>query len=906
MGHPHYQNIETRTHASDKNEELKTRVQNAEFSFKHLLDSAMDSILVIAEDFRIHIANPSAEEMFLYRPNELLGKPLEILIPEPHRTKHQDYMRSFEQSHVTSRRMGRDAFVFGVRSNGEQFPIEIAISTYEVGSGKFYLAIMRDVTERQRLIVNLKNNEERYRFITEQTGHIIFDCNLLDGTMILNGAVKNITHYETEELGEINLQRWQTMIHPDDAVEIAELRETYSTRTDPFTIEYRLRRKDGIYRLVQEKGIYTKNALEQPVRISGVIQDITDDRQTQEYLYKLYQAIEQSPVSVLLTDIHGNIEYVNAKFSEVTGYSFAEAKGKNPNILKSGETRTEDYESLWKAILHGERWQGIFHNKKKNGSLYWQLSTITPIRDRKGEITNFMAVLEDIEERKQLEDALIESEKRFHRFFDNDIAGAFISTPDGTLIECNQAFVAMFGYASKEEALRTSTYNLYIRKEDRIDFLSKIRKHRHLTNHRGVFKKVSGEILYGSESSFGFFNGEGDLIELAGYIIDETRQKELEDQLIQSQKMESIGTLAAGVAHDFNNILSMILGSGEILLKRYPDKSEIVRYSDQIVQSANRGATIAQQLLLFSRSEPLDQKTISLKDSVLEIEKLLRHTLPKTITIRTEISNEPNTIIADSHQIQQIVINLAINASDAMPKGGLLHISVKEEDFDIVKGFAPDAVPQRYAVIRVSDNGMGIDDETVKRIFDPFFTTKPRTKGTGLGLSIVLGIVKSFSGYINVKSIVGKGTTFEIAFPLTKAVQSNETETIKKEEYPLHGSVLLVDDERSLMLIYEEILTFNGLKVWSAENALQGLELFLKHQDDIQVVISDLQMPIMGGEEFIEKLLRINPDLKILAISGYCSEDTKLKLQKLNIHNILQKPVSNKLLVQTIRELLKT
>ncbi len=505
-------------------------------------------------------------------------------------------------------------------------------------------------------------------------------------------------------------------------------------------------------------------------------------RRAEEQLHKLSWAIEQSPVSVLITDPLGHIEYVNPKFTQISGYTATEVRGKIPNILKSDKTPHKEYERLWNTITAGGEWRGEFHNRKKNGELYWELASVSPIKNNKGEITHFLAVKEDITERKQLE-----------------------------------------------------------------------------------------------------------------------------AQLIQSQKMEAVGQLAGGVAHDFNNLLTVIEGYAELLLDQRNDPNDSI-YQDiqQIKKAGERAATLTRQLLAFSRKQALQLQRLNLNEVIAGVEKMLGRLISEDIHLITIFDPTPAYIKADQGQLEQVLVNLVINARDAMPQGGWLIIETADMNItgdDTEQHF--EITPGLYVMLSVTDTGRGIDAATQTRIFEPFFTTKALGKGTGLGLSTVYGIVQQSGGFISVFSELGQGTTFKIYLPQLETTTEVD-DADQKHTGTLSGSetILLVEDDAGVRLVAQKFLEHNGYTVLEASNSKEALYHGNQYRDQINLLLTDVVLPDISGGQLAKQLVKTRPNLRVLYMSGYMDE----VIDQYNVTGpdiaLLHKPFTSNTLLRAVRQML--
>lgn len=510
--------------------------------------------------------------------------------------------------------------------------------------------------------------------------------------------------------------------------------------------------------------------------------ELAERKRAEEHLRKLSVAVEQNPASILITDTSGAIEYVNPHFCRLTGYTSDEVIGQNPSVLKTGETSREEYKELWETILSGGEWRGEFHNRKKNGDLYWEQAMIAPIRDNSYTITHFIAIKEDITERKQLE-----------------------------------------------------------------------------------------------------------------------------VQLRHAQKMDAIGQLAGGIAHDFNNILTAIVGYASIMELKLPADSPLKKNAEQIVVTAERGATLTQGLLAFSRKKISNPVVVDLNEIINRVHQLLLRLISEDILLGINLDHSVLPVLADSGQIEQVLMNLSTNARDALPQGGTIVITTEavtlDTDFVIARGFGS---PGRYALLTFTDSGAGMEAEVARRVFEPFYTTKELGKGTGLGLSIVYGIVKEHNGYVLCYSTIGIGTIFQIYLPLLDSAPVEIDKKVQEGELAAQGRnyILLAEDNETTRVFGMEILEEFGYSVVEAEDGEDALEKFREQRARISLVILDVIMPKMNGREVYDAIRCIDPNMRILFCSGY-ERDVVIRQGGLDEGmNYLAKPFTPKELLMKIREVL--
>ena len=491
-------------------------------------------------------------------------------------------------------------------------------------------------------------------------------------------------------------------------------------------------------------------------------------------------------------------------------------------------------------------------------------------------------------------------EERFRAMWEHSGDGMRLTDKGGRIVMVNSAYSKIVKLP--QEKLVGEFLSVTYQREEQAAALEEYRKE---FESETVLPRVIGDIaLWNGEevpveisNSFIVFGANNKM--LLSVFRDISERKLLETQLLHAQKMESIGVLAGGIAHDFNNVLSMILTSAEMLKEKTRNDMALQRYADMVATAAERGAAIAKQLLLFARSEKGKLKPMSVATVVLEAQKLLEHSLPKFISIKSEIETSDAVIMGDSDQIHQALLNLALNSRDAIEAksvNGTIVFRVSTVGHSELQKKFPQIQKEEYVVLSVSDNGTGMSEETTSRVFEPFFSTKGRGKGTGLGLSIVHGISQNHHGVIDVVSSVGHGTTMSLYFPLISAELKESSKKLKRESISEKAhddhtpTILVVDDEQGLREMLTEILQGKNYNVMTASNGIDAVKKYQSHCDQIDMVISDLGMPLMGGEEVFNKLVEINPGVKMVFMTGYLEESSRSGIFRRGVKNIIHKP----------------
>ncbi|MCH7573816.1 MAG: response regulator [Candidatus Marinimicrobia bacterium] len=524
--------------------------------------------------------------------------------------------------------------------------------------------------------------------------------------------------------------------------------------------------------------------------------------------------------------------------------------------------------------------------------------------DRTSELEKANAALKkEIKEHLELQAKLEISEAKYKSLFEDSRDVIYITQFDGTTLDMNESGLALFGY-SRDELAQLNDRELYNDAGDRDNLFKNILKDGFLRDYEVSMRKKDGTPITCLITATLRKDSDGEAIGVQGILRDITEKRNLENQLLQAQKMEAMGHLTAGIAHDFNNVLAVIHGAQQLLAMKINGSGD-GSYLSLISKAVKRGQSITNRMLTFSRKKEPDYQIVSIMAALDDTRGIARHSLPKTVSIDIEEFTGEDLIKADKEQLNLVLLNLVINASDALPDGGQVILGVHEASDEEVKKHTQDA-GTGYLCVTVADNGEGMDQQTQENIFSPFFTTKEAGKGTGLGLSIVYTIVQNHQGWIEVDSRPGKGTTFTIGFP---KIELNRPEIASSvDDLNLRSgqgqTILIVDDEPELVDMMTEILTKANYKTMSAANGKQALELYMKNMDRLDLIVADLDMPVMAGTEFIKKVGDVSPNIPIIVCSGYLEENEFESLNDQQVLAILIKPVNYNDLLEAIRKAL--
>jgi two-component system cell cycle sensor histidine kinase/response regulator CckA len=627
-------------------------------------------------------------------------------------------------------------------------------------------------------------------------------------------------------------------------------------------------------------------------RRSAQFQELESAEQRYRLLY------ERSLAGVLRTTLDGRILDCNLACARIFGYATCEEFIASP--ITDRYFHPED-RNTFMAILQRVKSLTSYEQclRRKDGSKVWLLGGANLVDGKGGARTVNEETFVDITEGKNAEETF---RKAFNANPEPITIAAF---PEGRFIDVNDSFLRVTGYAREEVIGRTSKeLNFWARPEDRVTFVEKLKTQGSVRDLEITFRTKSGEIREAVDSA--------ETIDVGGQecaiaiFRDVTERKSLEKQLRQTQKMEAVGQLSGGIAHDFNNLLGVIIGYSEILEQRLPPDDPLLKECLQIKKAGQSAASLTRQLLAFSRQQVLDPKVLDLNGIVLNVQKMLRRLIGEHIELKTNLDPALGCVKADQSQIEQVILNLAVNARDAMPQGGKLLIETAEVELD--EDYArrhPPQEPGAYVLLSVADTGIGMDAETQARIFEPFFTTKEIGKGTGLGLSTVYGVVRQSGGHIWVYSELGLGTTFKIYLPCAgQPARVQQPPAAPAESLRGSETILLVEDEEALRGLARSLLEDSGYTVLEAELPEAAIETALQHSGKIHVLLTDLVMPGMTGKDLAAKLAPTRPEMKVVFMSGYTSF-THAGLADSEIA-LLTKPFTREKLLRKLRETLES
>ncbi len=902
-----------------KNELLK----RSEERYRSLFEQAGDLIMILELAPNtppvIRDANNMALQALGYSRDELLDKPTSFVDSEVSMEINQA-----RQQAVQARQLGNNenqAPDFGVRhkrKDGSFFDAEVRAQEMMIGGKRLAIVIERDVTERKRAEEALSEREKQLNLAQHlgQTGSWVY--NLETDKIWGSAEALKIFGYHPVA-GDFLTNDIETCIPERERVHQA-LVDLLEKGCD-YNLEYTINPADGsLPRIIHSIATIENDPQGKTKKVLGFIQDITDRKQAEDERTLLNEHFEKSQnISHI-----GSWEYnvINGQYwgsdeaKRLYGFNVESDKFTFEEVTNCMVDPEKVNKSLFDAIENNTPLDIIFDIIPRNSAEKRTLHVIASlVKDAHGNPIKITGVTHDITERTKAEEKLSKSEALFRAVVEHNHEGVILMNAERRLVYVSPSYARISGHSPEElrgaygpeynhpddRALTANTFREVIESPDKV--LTIAYRLRHKMGHWFWVETTVTNLLHDPNIQAIVLNCR----DITERMHAAEKEQHMQQQLQQSQKLESIGTLAGGIAHDFNIILGIITGHLSLLDLVQLNKEKISRHVLAIEKATDRGAALVQQLLTFARKNDALLESVKVNDIIREVSKLFAETFPKDITIETNLDANVPSIIADETQIHQVIMNLCINARDAMPDGGRLSLATKIVSRESMHMPSHSTNARQYVEIVIADTGCGMDDATCQKIFEPFFTTKELGKGTGLGLAVVFGIVEAHKGIISIASEVDKGTTFHIYLP---GQEGSETELIISSEGIERGipggteTILLVEDEEMLLEIARSVLEARGYTVLSAMDGEEAIEVYKNHYREIHLVVSDFGLPKFNGHVLFKKLAVLNPGVRMVIASGYIEPAVKEALLQEGLIEFVQKPYRPEEISRAIRSAL--
>jgi PAS domain S-box-containing protein len=857
------------------------------------LESITDAFLTIDREWRFSFLNREAERLLMRSRQELVGRSIWEEFPAAAGSLFEhEYRRALAENCT----VGFEAYYpppldawFAVRA----FPSEQGLAVY-----------FRDVTATRRAGEELRLSEQRFREFADNIGDVFYNYDPVHNRLLyVNSAYEKIWGYSVAE-SYANPLRYLESVHPEDrAVADDALRRQLAG--EETVADFRVRRPEGSELWVREHAVPIRDAHGGVERIVGTMRDITRQklaesglRESEERFRKLLQSVPTVAIQGYATD--GTVQYWNDASERFYGYTREEVLGRNLLDLIIPPAMRPEVRAALQGVEDGRNIpNGELDLIRKDGSVITVFSSHAVVR-REGHPSELFCIDIDLSERKLAEQRIIEQAALLDKAND----AILVLDLEHRVLYWNRSAEKLYGWTATEAVGRSVQDLIYGVSNTFVDAVKMVLASGEWAGEIDQFTKGGRTLTIEGRWTL-VRDAQGRPKSVLVINTDVTERKKLERQFLRAQRMDSIGTLAGGIAHDLNNLLApIVMGSG--LLQRYelPEAGRDVLRN--IEQSARRGADLVKQVLSFARGVVGERIPLQVGHLIREIEGIAGNTFPKSVIFSAKVPPDLWLVSGDATQLNQVLLNLCVNARDAMPDGGRLSLTATNREIDAQYAATDHTVsPGRYVVVEVHDTGSGMSREVMDRIFEPFFTTKELGKGTGLGLSTVLSIVRSHGGTATVRSEAGRGSTFTIWLPAhADQAAPATTAAMPALAQGQDEQILVVDDEDLVLSITRQTLEAFGYRVLTAADGAQAVGLYAIHQQEIALVITDLMMPVMDGPMLIASLQRINPRVRLIAASGLHTSEYMARAVSLGVRHFLAKPYTTETLLATLRKAL--
>jgi PAS domain S-box-containing protein len=880
--------------------ESERRQRESEEASRAILNSIGDAVITTELGGRVRGMNPAAERLTGWTEAEGRGQPLEAvfhIVDEATRATMKSPVDAVLRDSGTTR-LTADALLI-TREGIERRIIDSAAPIRDDrGAVSGVVLVFSDQTVQHAARQALRESEDRYRDLVENSHALICTHDLEGKLLSVNEVASRITGYSLEALLQMNMSELlDPQARPLFSAYLAEIQATGHTRG-----VLRIQTASGEIRLWEYQTTLRTEGVPVPV-VRGMAHDITEQRRAEESVRVQAHMLDNVGQAVIATDISGIITYANRFAEELYGWSPAEMLGRNILDVLVPQTSLGQAEEIMARLRQGENWSGEFLVQRRDGVVFPAMVNDSPLLNKSGKLVGIIGISSDITERKRAD-----AEQRLQSAALNAAVFPIVITDrDGTIEWVNPAFTTLTLYSAEEAIgqnpralLRSGVHDRAFYEDLWNTILAGNVWRGEITNRRKDGSRYFEDMAITPVKDAG-----GEITHFIAIKRDLTKDKELQGQFLQAQKMEIVGRLAGGIAHDFNNLLTVINGTADLAAENLIAGDPLLADLGEIRRAGDRAAALTQQLLAFSRKQIMKPDVVNLGALAANLRNMLQRLIGEHIDLMVTPAKDVGNVLVDPGQMEQVIMNLVVNARDAMPTGGTLTVETRDVELDAAfAAVHPSVQPGPHVTVVVSDTGAGMDEATRLRVFEPFFTTKEPGKGTGLGLATVYGIVKQSSGSIWVSSTAGKGTTFTIYLPRVDAVAHASQKPRTLATLSGTETILLVEDENVVRHLATRILRGAGYTVLTASHGVEALQLLERHDGPVDLLLTDVVLPGMSGRDLATRVAEVRPESKVLYTSGY-TDDAILRHGVLdNATHFVGKPYSRAELTRKVREVL--
>ncbi|MGA1791142.1 MAG: PAS domain S-box protein [bacterium] len=887
-------------------------LRKSEQRYRDLVENINESIYSLDKKGEMTYISPAVKSLLGYTPSEIIGRSFtEFIHPEDLPNCVKNFQKALMNRNVSGeyRVLSKSGEIRWIHTNTKPVFMEKQIIGIH--------GILSDISDQKKAEQALRKSEEKYRLMSENIPVAVYSAQPDEyfKTFFVTGKIRQLTGYSPKQFKD-DPRLFSRIIHPDDMDYVCNrMKEHYKNRSKrQIHLEYRIIKRDDQIKWVKDRATCILDKDEKTFRINGFLEDITTQKNAEKALQdseKKFKALAENSPNMIFMHKRGSIVYVNKRCEEIMGYKKGEfySSGFDFQCLVAPEDRQIVMQNL-KKHMKGQEVPPVEYTILTKAGRRIEAILTTRLLDYENERA-ILGIITDITEQKKFEKELHLAKCNLEYLIQSVPSVIYRCENSGKYIPTyiSDNLFRVLGYTPKEFLSDPKFWQKHIHPEDVSGILKNLEdisiKDTIIQEYRFLHK--NGTYRWLSDDCRLIYDQKGNPVEIVGSFIDITDKKYLEEQFLQSQKMEAVGRLAGGIAHDFNNLLQSIIGYCDLILLDHKAGCNPGLYEkdiEQIKKAGHRAASLTRQLLAFSRKQELKPVFINLNMVISELTKMLRRLIGEDITLKTILDPELKTVKADQTQIEQVIMNLAVNARDAMTDGGRLKIQtqnviLEEKDSSHVS----DARPGEFICLCVEDSGTGIEKEVMKHIFEPFFSTKKKGEGTGLGLPTVYGIIKQHEGWIDIDSQTGKGTIFKIYLPCySLKLEDQASEDIPISDLKGNGErLLLVEDEAGVRQFTKRALQNAGYQVFEASCVQEGLEIIKREKGRFDLLLSDVVLPDQSGLILMHQIRMMNPSIRIIMCSGYTDQKSQWELIHTQGIHFIQKPYPLLDLLQCIK-----